>query len=151
MPQTGTGATSGSGHPPDRTAPKLTSVRLSHSRFRVGRNATSLSLRVSEAAKLTITVQRVRPGERAGTKRKPTCHLVAHAPKRHSCLALTTDGTIKRMLKSGSAKIAFDGRIGGRMLAVGAHRFVLVARDAAGNASKPVTMRFTVLADRKSR
>ena len=47
--------------------------------------------------------------------------------------------------------IAFDGRVSGRKLAVGTHRLVLVARDAAGNASKPVTVRFTVLAAKKSR
>ncbi len=137
-------------HPPDRTAPKLTSVRLSHTRFRIKRNATTLSLRVSEAATLTITVQRERDGKRGGTTRKPTCHAVARRLTRHACLALTTDGTITRNLKAGSVKIAFDGRVGGRKLAVGTHRLVLVARDAAGNASKPVTVRFTVLAAKKS-
>jgi hypothetical protein len=141
----GDGSGGSGGSKPDRTAPKLTSVRLSHTRFRVGRNATTLSLRVSEASKLTITVQRERPGKRGGTKRKPTCHTVAHAPKSHACIALVTDGKITRTLKAGSVKIALDGRVGGHGLAAGAHRLVLVARDAAGNASKPVTVRFTVL------
>ena len=150
-PITSTGTGGGTGHPPDRTAPRLTSVRLSHTRFRIKPGATTLSLRVSEAAKLTITVQRERPGKRGGTKRKPTCHAVARATKRHACLALTTDGTMTRTLKAGSVKIAFDGRVGGRKLAVGPHRLVLVARDAAGNASKSATVRFTVLAAKKSR
>ncbi len=148
---TSTGAGGSTPPPKDRTAPKLTSVRLSHTRFRIKRNATTLSLRVSEAAKLTITVQRERPGRRGGTKRKPTCRAVSRAPKRHACVALTTDGTTSRTLKAGSVKIALDGRVGGRKLPVGRHRLVLVARDAAGNASKPVTVRFTVLAAKKSR
>jgi len=136
----------GGGNPPDHTAPKLTSVHLSHTRFRIGHNATALSLRVSEASKLTITLQRERPGKRGGTKRKPTCRAVTRAPKNHACVALSNDGTITRALKAGSVKIALDGRVGGHKLTVGPHRLVLVARDAAGNASKPVTVRFTVLA-----
>src|SRR5262249_8676571 len=72
-------------------------------------------------------------------------------PQRHACLAVTTDGTIVRTLKAGNAKIAFDGRVGGRNLAVGAHRLVLLARDAAGNTSKPVTPRLTVLATKRQR
>src|SRR5262249_36105980 len=84
------------GNPGDHTPPKLSSVRLSHTHFRVRRNASTLSLRVSEAANLTITVQRERPGKRAGTTRRPVCHTVAKRPKTHACVALKTDGTIRR-------------------------------------------------------
>jgi Tol biopolymer transport system component len=122
----------------DKVAPKLSKAHLSHRRFRVGSKTTALSARVargtvlsvrlSEAAKLTVTVDRRLP-------RRHHSHKVRY--KR--------DGTVVRSLKAGSARISFSGRLGHRRLAIGVHRLTLVARDAAGNVSKRVTLRFTVV------
>lgn len=162
----------------DRTAPRLSGVRLSRSRFRVGSRATALTaavaagpagstaaegsaqsaaaarpagrgtvlaLRVSERARLTVTVQRQRFGRRVRSGRRWACRIATRRPKRGACTAWSRDGTLTRPLRAGPARIAFTGRLGRRPLAPGVHRLVLVARDAAGNASRPVTVRFTVL------
>jgi hypothetical protein len=143
---TGGPGTGGPGAGPvDRTAPKLSSVRLSQTHFRVRRHASTLSLRVSEAANLTITLQRERPGKRIRTKGRAACRAVATRPKHGGCVAITTDGTIHRSVKAGVVKITLDGRVGSRRLALGAHRLVVTARDAAGNASRPVTVRFSIV------
>jgi hypothetical protein len=101
------------GRPVDRTAPRLSRVRLSRTRLHAGRRAV-LRLRLSEPARLTVSVNRVRRRRR---------------------------GTLHRTLGAGTAKIPFSVR----RLAVGRHRLTLVARDAAGNASRPVTVRFTIV------
>jgi photosystem II stability/assembly factor-like uncharacterized protein len=100
---------------------------------------------VSEAANLTITLQRERPGKRIRTKGRAACRAVATRPKHGGCVAITTDGTIHRSVKAGVVKITLDGRVGSRRLALGAHRLVVTARDAAGNASRPVTVRFSIV------
>ncbi len=122
----------------DKVAPKLSKARLSHKRFRVSPKSTALSARVargtvlsvrlSEAAKLTVTVDRRLP-------RRHHSHKVRYR----------RDGVLVRSLKAGTAHISFSGRLGHRRLAVGVHRLTLVARDAAGNVSKRVTLSFTVL------
>ena len=122
----------------DKVAPRLSKAHLSHKRFRVSPKSTALSARVargtvlsvrlSEAAKLTVTVDR-------------------RLPRRHGShkVRFKRDGTLVRTLKAGTAHISFSGRLGHRRLAVGVHRLTLVARDAAGNVSKRVTLSFTVL------
>ena len=88
---------------------------------------TVLSVRVSEAARLTVTVDR-RPPE----------------PAPQPQVRYRRDGSLVRALKAGTARISFSGRLGHRRLAVGVHRLTLVARDAAGNVSRRVTLSFTV-------
>ncbi|MGZ4201460.1 MAG: TolB family protein [Thermoleophilaceae bacterium] len=122
----------------DKVAPRLSKARLSHKRFRVSPKSTALSARVargtvlsvslSEAARLTVTVDRRLP-------RRHHSHKVRYR----------RDGVLVRTLKAGTAHISFSGRLGHRRLAVGVHRLTLVARDAAGNVSKRVTLSFTVL------
>jgi Tol biopolymer transport system component len=124
----------------DRQAPRLSNAKLSRKRFRVSPKATALtarrvprgtvlSLRVSEAARLTVTVDRRRVVRRGKTKRT----------------RYTRDGVLVRNLRTGAVRISFSGRLARKRLAVGVHRLTLVARDAAGNKSKPVTLRFTVV------
>jgi Tol biopolymer transport system component len=155
---TGGGGSGGGSGTPDRTPPRITNVKLSRTSFRVGPTRTALrasarpgigtvlSLTISEPAKLTLSVYRERPGRKAGTKRKPVCRIVAKAPRHGACIALSLDATLHRTLgRKGAVRIAFSGRLGAKRLALGRHRIVLVARDAAGNASRPVTVRFSVV------
>lgn len=119
----------------DTVAPTLSHVRLTRKRFRVGAKptalrarigrGTALSLRVSEAARLTVTVERRR---------------VVHHRR-----VFRRAGTLVRSLKAGPARIAFSGRLGHRRLAAGRYRLTLVARDAAGNVSRRSTLAFTVV------
>ncbi len=157
------GATGGSGgQSPDRSAPRLSRVRLSARRFRAGgRGAalrataarpgrvprgTVLSLRVSEPARLAITVQRERPGRRVRARGgRRICRAVARRPRSGTCVALSLDGRLARTVRAGTTRIALSGRVGRRALAPGPHRLVLTARDSAGNLSRPVMLRFTVV------
>ncbi len=54
--------------------------------------------------------------------------------------------TLTRRVKAGAGKIRLGRRIGRRVLAPGRYTLTLTLRDAAGDVSKPVRRRFTVLA-----
>ncbi len=145
----------GGGTPPprDRTAPRLTSVRLSRSTFRIGPahtalrattgHGTTLSLKVSEASRLSVVVDRQRLGHRNAKSHR--CTVVRKRPAHGACTAYSHDGTLVRQVRAGAVKIAFSGRLGGRRLALGRHRLTITARDAAGNTSRSVSVRFTIV------
>jgi Tol biopolymer transport system component len=108
----------------DLTAPELSDVSLTRARFRTrGRRAgTTIRYRLSEAATLTVTIRRLR-GRRAALAR----------------------GSIKSAAAAGPGALRFRGRVRGRRLAPGRYRATLRAVDAAGNASRRVSVRFTVV------
>jgi hypothetical protein len=115
---------------PDRTAPTLSGVSLSRSRFLVGKARTALrakapigtALRFSsnEPGTLSVAIAKAKSGARATT-------------------ALTLS------ISTGSGRVPLSGRVGGKALRPGRYRFAVSVRDAAGNASAPVTLPFTVL------
>ncbi len=115
----------------DTTAPVLTKVRLTRKRFRVGaaatprsaraRRGTVLRFRSSEAAKLTIRIDRLR-GRRARRA-----------------------GVLTRAVKAGPGRVALSGRIGKRRMKPGRYRLTLRARDAAGNRSTAVKRALTIV------
>jgi hypothetical protein len=118
--------------PLDGAAPVLSRARVSRKRFRVGRAATPraaaakrgtvLSFRSSEAASLSIKLERA-------------------LPKRRYRRA----GTLTRRIRTGNGKVTLSGRLGKRRMAAGTYRATLVATDAAGNRSKPVRVKFTIV------
>jgi hypothetical protein len=115
----------------DTTRPVISSASLSRKRFRVGAGATPISataagtvvrFKLSEAAKVTLTVQRLVKKRFKGA------------------------GTLRRALPAGAARVKFSGRIGKRKLAAGKYRVRLLATDAAGNRSAVKTLPFTIVA-----
>ncbi|EHN10220.1 hypothetical protein PAI11_29790 [Patulibacter medicamentivorans] len=134
----------------DRTAPRLSRMSLLRRSFRVGgpskrtrkRPALGTELRVtsSEAAKLTVVVERERPGAKKGKR----CRVAKRRPRRGGCTAYSRDGVVRKDLRVGSNRVGFSGRIGRKRLAVGRHRMTITARDAAGNVSKAYRLRFTI-------
>lgn len=151
---------------PDRTAPVISHVELSHRKFRVAPQATpvkatvssqphrrsrhapagaALRFTLSEPAAVTIAIARELSGRRVGhTCRKPSHRL----RKRKRCVRLKTIGTLKRKVKSKGAKqVAITGRIGSRKrrLTPGRYRLTIGASDAAGNAAERRTVRFRVV------
>ena len=146
---------------PDTTPPVLRSVSLSRTRFRVGKAATKISaaarkrklpgrgttlgFTVSEAATLSIRIERVLPGRKAGKGRKRTCKPVRHRVKRGRCTVLKRRTTFTRQVKAGRGAVKLSGRIGKRKMAPGRYRLTLTARDGAGNASKPVRRSFAIV------
>jgi hypothetical protein len=101
-------------------APVITSAKLSHRRFSIGRaprRGTAFRLTVSKAATVKIAI--------------------AHGKR--------TAGTLKRASRQGLNRIVFSGRIGRRALRPGRYAARIVAIDASGRRSAPRTLRFTVV------
>lgn len=134
----------------DRTSPQIAGARLTATRFRVARRATALVARrapagttvrltLSESASLRITV--VRP--RAGHRVRGRCRVAA--PRGRRCVVRRSVATLRRELGAGPAAIPFSGRLGRRALQPGRYELRLVATDAAGNAGRPVVLRFRIV------
>ncbi|MDO8186541.1 hypothetical protein Q5424_23040 [Conexibacter sp. JD483] len=143
----------------------------SRARRRAVPAGTKIAFRLSEAARVTGAVERTLPGERRG--RRCVAARRAGRPARSSRGAVSAAGAARRggsrrgaakrkrctrvvtvatpltaSLRAGARSLAFSGRYGRggrRALAPGAYRLRLVARDRAGNSSRPVRLAFTVV------
>lgn len=113
----------------DTQAPLISGLRSSRKAFAVGRaktaiaalaRGTTLSYTLSEAAKVTVKIQR------------------DHARR--------AAGKLTRNARKGVNTLKFSGRIGARALKPGRYTFVVTAVDAAGNRSAAKSVRFRVLA-----
>jgi CSLREA domain-containing protein len=113
----------------DTTPPRFLSASVRPRRFAVNRHGkrekpvaaavkhgTTFRLKLSEAARVVFTLQRRSAG-------------------RHK--RWVKAGRFAMKAKQGANKKAFSGRIGRKALRPGTYRATLVARDAAGNRSKP--------------
>lgn len=144
----------------DTTAPRLSSVSLTHSRFRVAKKSTSIAakahrkapargtqlrFKTSEAGKLKIVIERALPGRKARKGHKRICKPVRQRVHHGGCTAFKRSGTLTRNVKSGRGKVSLSGRIGKRRMPAGHYRLTLTERDAAGNVSKAVRRNFTIL------
>jgi hypothetical protein len=128
-PAADTPPTGGDQPPPtDTTAPVISHLGFSKKTFAVGRartaiaalaHGTKLRYTLSEAATVTIKIQKLK------TRR--------------------VVGTLTRSGAKGANTIKFSGRIGKRALRPGRYRAVLTAADAAGNRSAPVHVSFRVV------
>jgi hypothetical protein len=145
----------------DTTPPVLDRLSMTARRFGVGRKRTALSItrrkrtpvgtafryRLSEAATVTIAIERARPGRRVrshGRRRcmKPTRRNRAGRP----CTRYKRVGTLTRRVQAGRIRTPFTGRLGRKPLKPGKHRATLRAKDTAGNRSqKPRRISFTVV------
>jgi hypothetical protein len=112
----------------DKTAPLITGLGLTNKTFAVGRaqtaiaalaRGTKLRYSLSEAAKVTVKIQRVSTRRIVGK--------------------LTRNGV------KGANTIKFSGRIGSKALKPGRYRAVLAAIDAAGNRSSASRVSFRVV------
>ncbi len=104
----------------DLIAPRLSIVRLSRRRFRVGRG-TVIGFTLSEAATATFRVDRRIKGR------------------------YRRAGSFKRRVAKGRKRIRFSGRIGRKRLRPGLYRLTLTLRDAAGNTGRPRRLFFRIL------
>jgi hypothetical protein len=137
---------------PDTVAPLVFNFRAAPALFTVARAATPLAARLargtrfrfalSEAARVTLKIQRVRAGRRSGGRCvRPTPRL-RHAAR---CKRHRTLGALARSAQSGTNSIRFSGRLGERALRRGRYRAQLRATDAAGNRSAPQGARFRIV------
>jgi hypothetical protein len=116
----------------DRTAPALSGAALSRRRFRVGKARTALIARANSPSGTVLRFSSSEVGtlSLAITKAKKGAKPIA---------------TLTRSIAAGRGKIPLSGRIGNKPLRPGRYRLALSARDAAGNASAPIALLFTIL------
>ncbi len=136
---------------PDRTRPVISAVRLSPRFFRARPRGASVAAaargavvtyRLSEAALVTFAVQRPTPGRRRGKRCVKATPKLRH---RARCTRMVVvRGSFARRRPVGADRLRFTGRLGHRTLPARAYRLRLVAVDAAGNRSAPVSTAFAV-------
>ncbi len=136
---------------PDLLAPTVSTLGVSPASFKAAnlggsvfaaRVGARVSYRLSEPATTTFTVHRALRGRRSGRR------CVAPKPSNRSKRACTRyrslPGSFTRKAVAGIDHFGFSGRLGGKALPPGRYRLVALARDAAGNRSKPAASTFKI-------
>ena len=108
-----------------------------------GKAGTKLRVKLNEAAKIQVKIERRLPGRKVGRKcKKPT---PGNASKKKCSRYLTQGSRIKKDGKGGWNEIAFGGKLKGKPLAPGGYRITAVATDSAQGRSAPRSAAFRVL------
>ena len=137
----------------DKTPPSISGISVSAKRWRLGGAlakfskapvGTTISFRLSEAARATLTFQRQAPGRKSGRN----CVKQTSANKGHQrCTRYVNAGSINADAKAGQNKVRFQGLLTRtRKLSLGGYRVVVGARDAAGNRASRNGPTFTIVA-----
>jgi hypothetical protein len=132
--------------PGDRKPPAIERLAISPTAFTAANSGPALVsavgglvfYRLSEAASVAFSVERAAKGHRKGKR------CVAKGKGKPCTRYVKVRGGFTHSGAVGLNEFRFMGRLGGRALAVGRHRLVAVATDAAGNRSKPATVGFRV-------
>jgi hypothetical protein len=139
--------------------PKVTGYKVTNKVFVVGsrptprsgtaaraarhKKGTTFKYTLSEAASVKIAIAQRSPGRRKGGRCvAPTRKLRKHA----KCTRTLARGALTRTSHQGANSVAFSGRIGSKALKPGTYQATLTATNAATGASKPITIRFTIVA-----
>jgi hypothetical protein len=107
-------------------APLLSKVSLTRKRFRVRRAATAFRFKLSENARVRISISRKVDGKQRAR------------------------GKLARTGRSGRNRVAFSGRLRKRALKPGRYVAVVRATDSSGQVSRKRTVKFTVLSRARS-
>jgi hypothetical protein len=92
---------------------------------------------------LRIEFLKLLPGRKLDKRCVKPKRSLRKAPR---CTRKLKQGVLTRNARSGRVEIAFDGRMdNGKRLAPGKYEAVFIARDEAGNESKPAMLKFRVL------
>ena len=155
----GTGGSGGAGGStgdpgPDLTLPLVSSASLSTKVFAVNRSGpaerpvssakkgTTFRYRLSEPARVVFTIERALPGRRAGRRcAKPT----SRNREKRKCTRYSRFGRFSHAGTAGSNSKRYSGRIGRKSMKPGRYRATLLARDLAGNRSKPRALKLRVV------
>jgi hypothetical protein len=135
------GGGGGGGGGSTNLAPALTKLKLSHTSFRKGKS-TTISFRLSEAAKVSLSFERKLGGRRVhGRCVKPS------KGTRSNCTRYSRLGTVMTLRgKAGANSLTFRGRLSRKqVLAVGSYRLTLLATDASGKRSAAARVSFKLL------
>ena len=137
----------------DQTPPSISGISVSAKKWRLGSAlakiskvpvGTTISFRLSEAARATLTFQRQGPGRKSGKN----CVKQTSGNKSHpKCTRYINAGSINADAKAGQNKVRFQGLLTKtRKLSLGGYRVVVGARDAAGNKASRNGPTFTIVA-----
>ena len=125
----------------DRTKPVLTLLKVAPGIFRAAKG-TTISFSLSEAATVTFKVDRVLPGIRKGRR------CVAKTARRRRGRACTryvpVKGTLTQAGTAGANSVAFDAKLGGKLLRPAAYRLSASPRDPGLNVGKTAITAFRV-------
>ena len=136
----------------DRTAPRVTSLKLSPAAFGAAKSGPSVvtkgmtgtlaTFRLDEDATVTFTVERALPGRMVKGRCQPEKRTSRTARR---CMRwAAVNGSFHAAGRLGANRLRFTGRIGGRRLAPASYRLIARARDSAGNLGQPVRATFTI-------
>jgi hypothetical protein len=109
---------------------------------------TTLIYVVSEPSTVTFAVKRSTTGRKVGGKCRAKTRKNA---SRKRCRRFTKAGAFRTAASQGENRKPFSGRIGRRSLRPAKYRALVTAVDAAGNRSKPKTLKFKVVKHKRSR
>jgi hypothetical protein len=141
----------------DGTPPRFLSASIRPRTFAVNRRGarekpvagvargTKFRFALSEDARVVFTIHRVLPGRRVGRR---CVKQTARNRSKRACKRYVKPRRFAMNAPAGANTKRFSGRIGRRALALGSYRATLVARDAAGNASKAKRLNFRVVRGR---
>jgi hypothetical protein len=128
----------------------LRKPRLSVTRFRAARRGrafvavqtgTRISYGLNEPARVTISVQKYRPLSRY-CRRK----IARQSRHRTGCRKwISIKGRYSKPSLAGVSSVRFRGRLKGRALKPGSYRFLIRARDGAGNVSPTKRPKFRII------
>ena len=126
--------------------PKLSATRFRAARrgraFVAVRTGTRISYRLNEPALVTISVQKFRHLSRiCRRKARKSRHRTGTRCRKW----VTIKGRSSKASLAGTSSVRFRGRLKGKALKPGAYRFVIRARDGAGNVSKPRRVKFRIV------
>jgi len=119
----------------DTTAPRLTRLRVTPTRFAALRRGAAVAVR--RGARLRWSLDGSATVTLAFARR--ACRRAERRCARHRPL-----GTVTVIGRSGPQTVRLTGRLRGRALPRGSYRLTLTARDAAGNRSAPRSLAFRV-------
>ncbi len=136
----------------DHAAPSFTrKPKLSATRFRAARRGrafvavrtgTRISYRLNEPAIVSVSVQKFRHLSRiCRRKARRSRHRTGTRCRKW----VSVKGRFSKASLAGTSSVRFRGRLKGKALKPGAYRFVIRARDGAGNVSKPRRLKFRIV------
>jgi hypothetical protein len=110
------------------------------------RRGTTIKYTLSEAATVSLRIDRRLKGRRIRRGKKRVCVKPTRKNrKKRRCTRLKRAGTLTRKSKAGKNSVKFTGRIGRKALKRGSYQLTIVATDAAGNKSKAKRLRFRIV------
>jgi hypothetical protein len=140
---------------PPNAAPTVSGVSMTNTVFapegaqaakRKPKRGTTFRYRLSEAALVTITIERQLPGRRVRVRGKNRCvkptRRNSHARK---CKRYRRAGKLSAREQAGSQSMPFSGRLRGRPLRPGRYRARIVAVDSLGAKSSERRLKFRVV------